>query len=105
MCAHPYVREMISEALAEEDDSLTDEELEDMADLQRGMVRASFGIYSRREDVDALAAAVRDIASKPDFYKQNYDRLPNTDYVHKTFEFDHTQLFSVKGAVDCWLAD
>ena len=104
-CAHPYVREMISEALAEEDDSLTDEELEDMADLQRGMVRASFGIYSRREDVDALAAAVRDIASKPDFYKQNYDRLPNTDYVHKTFEFDHTQLFSVKGAVDCWLAD
>jgi len=103
-CAHPYVREMISEALAEEDEDLTDEELENMADLQRGMVRASFGIYSRREHVDALAHAVREIASNKQFYKDHYERLPSTDYVHKTFRFDHQDLFSVKGAVDEWFA-
>jgi selenocysteine lyase/cysteine desulfurase len=103
-CAHPYVREMISEALAEEDEDLTDEELENMADLQRGMVRASFGIYSRRSDVDALANAVREMAANKAFYKDKYNRLPNTDYVHKTFKFDHESLFSVRGAVDDWLA-
>jgi len=103
-CAHPYVREMISEALADEDDSLTDEEIENMADMQRGMVRASFGIYSRREDVDALAHALREIASNKKFYKDNYTRLPSTDYMHKTFRFDHQDLFSVKGSVDEWFA-
>lgn len=102
-CAHPYVREMITEALAEEEDDLTDEELENLADLHRGMVRASFGIYSTKEDADALADAVRQIASNGQFYKDNYERLENGDYVHKTFEFDHSRVFSVRGAVDEWL--
>lgn len=101
-CAHPYVREMITEALAE-DDSLTDDELENLADMHNGMARASFGLYSTKEDVDALAHAVRQIASNKAFYEQHYDRLSNGDYVHKTFQFDHTRLFSVKGAVDAWL--
>jgi selenocysteine lyase/cysteine desulfurase len=103
-CAHPYVREMITEALAEEEENLTDEELENMAELQRGMVRASFGIYSRREHVDALARALREIAANKDTYKARYNRLPSSDYVHKTFEFDHARLFSVKRAVDEWLS-
>ena len=67
--------------------------------------RASFGIYSTREDVDALAAALREIAATgAEKYAPLYDRLPNTDYVHKTFQFDHAQVFSVRGAVDSWLA-
>ena len=106
-CAHPYVREMITEVLAQEEDDLTDEELEAMADLHRGMVRASFGIYSTREDADALGAAVRARShpkARPSTCR-NYDRLPdNTDYVHKTFKFDHAQVFSVRRAVDAWLA-
>jgi selenocysteine lyase/cysteine desulfurase len=101
-CAHPYVREMITQSLAEED-SITDEELKDLAELHRGMVRASFGIYNTEKDVDSLAAALRHISGNQDFYRQNYMRLPNGDYEHKSFHFDHSKFFSVKGTVDRFL--
>ena len=101
-CAHPYVREMITEALAEEEEDMDEEELEALADMQRGMVRASFGIYSTREDVDILVNAVRKISADRDTYAPLYDRLPNSDYVHKTFRFEPAQVYSVKGAVDGW---
>lgn len=101
-CAHPYVREMITEALAERDD-LTDEEIENWADLHNGMVRASFGIYSTRGDVDALVTAIRDIAANKKLYEERYNRSSNGDYHHKTFVFDHAQRFSVKRVVDDWL--
>jgi selenocysteine lyase/cysteine desulfurase len=102
-CAHPYVREMITEVLAEEEDQLSDEELEAMADLHRGMVRASFGIYSTQADADALVAAVGDVIAKREFYEEQYDRTETGDYIHKTFRFDHTQVFSIRGTVDAWL--
>ena len=102
-CAHPYVREMVTAVLAEEEDELTDEELENLADLHRGMVRASFGIYSTKEHADALADAVRQIATNGSFYQENYERQENGDYLHKTFKFDHSRVFSVRGAVDEWL--
>jgi selenocysteine lyase/cysteine desulfurase len=104
-CAHPYVREMITEVLSEESDDLSDEEIERLADLHRGMVRASFGIYNTKADVDLLAEAVRDLVERREHYEELYDRLDSGDYAHKTFKFDHTRLFSVKGAVDGWLAD
>jgi hypothetical protein len=95
---------MITEVLSQEEEELDDEELERLADLHRGMVRASFGIYSTREDADALASAVADIAQNGAAYAENYDRHENGDYVHKSFKFDHTQVFSVRGAADEWLA-
>ena len=103
-CAHPYVREMITEVLSQEEDELDDDELERLADLHRGMVRASFGIYSTREDAEALAKAVKDIAQNGASYAENYDRLESGDYVHKSFKFDHTTVFSVRDTVDAWLA-
>ncbi len=103
-CAHPYVREMISEALADEMDGLSNEELEALAELQRGMVRASFGIYTTRDDIDALVQAVRTVAETPRFYEDNYQQVDSGDYVHKTFKFDPEQLFSIRGEVDTWLA-
>jgi selenocysteine lyase/cysteine desulfurase len=102
-CAHPYVREMITEVLAEEEDDLTDEEIEELAELHRGMVRASFGIYNTRADVDLLAKAVQHIATNKSFYLENYEPQENGDYIHKTFRFDHEQIFTVKGTVDAWL--
>ena len=104
-CAHPYVREMITEVLTEESDDLSDEEIERLADLHRGMVRASFGIYNTKADVDLLAEALRDLVGKREHYEGLYDRLDSGDYAHKTFKFDHARLFSVKGAVDGWLGD
>ena len=93
------------EVLAEEDDGLSNEELEALAELQRGMVRASFGIYTTRDDIDALAKAVRAIAENRGFYEDNYEQLDCGDFVHKTFTFDPARLFSVRGEVDAWLAD
>ncbi|MAG57726.1 MAG: aminotransferase [Planctomycetes bacterium] len=103
-CAHPYVREMITEVLAEEsEDDIDDAELEALANLHKGMVRASFGVYNTREDVDALVDAVRVIAADIPHYESLYDQVESGDYVHKTFRFDHTRLFSVRGTVDAWL--
>ncbi|MCA8956970.1 MAG: aminotransferase class V-fold PLP-dependent enzyme [Planctomycetes bacterium] len=102
-CAHPYVREMITEVLAQEEDDLSDEEIEAMADLHRGMVRASFGIYSTRADADALVEALRQIVARSSEFQDLYTRLPGGDYVHKSFRFDPDTLFSVRGTVDRWL--
>ncbi|MDA7949275.1 MAG: aminotransferase class V-fold PLP-dependent enzyme [Hyphomicrobiaceae bacterium] len=103
-CAHPYVREMISEVLADELDGLSNDELEELAELQRGMVRASFGIYTTRGDIDALVEALRNISANRDYYAGLYEQNERGDFVHKTFNFDHAQLFSVRGEVDAWLA-
>lgn len=103
-CAHPYVREMITEELSEVADGLTDEELEALADLHRGMVRASFGLYNDTKDVNALAGALQQICANRKFYAENYSPAPNGDYRHKTFQFDSAPLFSVRDEVNRWLA-
>jgi cysteine desulfurase/selenocysteine lyase len=103
-CAHPYVREMVTEALAAADDALSPAELEALAEMQRGMVRASFGIYSTHEDVDALAAALADIVANRERYEAVYDMLPNGDFQHKTFRFEPERHFSVRACVDGWLS-
>lgn len=103
-CAHPYVREMITEVLAEEEDDMDEDELEALADMQRGMVRSSFGIYSTKEDVDALVTALKKISKDRATYAPLYDRLDNGDYKHKTFCFVPSDVYSVRGAVDSWFA-
>ncbi|HEY4491842.1 MAG TPA: aminotransferase class V-fold PLP-dependent enzyme, partial [Acidobacteriota bacterium] len=103
-CAHPYVREMITQSLAEEAERLSDEQLANLAELHRGMVRASFGIYTTTEDIDALVTALHHITSNKEFYEQQYTRLPSGDYGHKSFQFDHTQYFSVKEEVETGLS-
>jgi len=97
-CAHPYVREMITLSLSEED--LSVEELEELADLHQGMVRASFGIYSTEADVNALAAALEQISADKESFRERYRRLENGDYVHRDFPFNPDEVFSVKRAVD-----
>ncbi|MBF0278737.1 MAG: aminotransferase class V-fold PLP-dependent enzyme [SAR324 cluster bacterium] len=99
-CAHPYVREMITQTLLEEADHLTEDELEKLAEMHRGMVRASFGIYSTEEHVDALTEALKHISANTSFYREHYQLLPCGNFRHKSFDFDHTQIFSIKGAVD-----
>jgi hypothetical protein len=91
---------MITQSLTEEAETLSDEELADLAELHRGMVRASFGIYNTEEDVDALASALTRLAADKDFYRRQYRRLPNGDYEHTSFRFDPARSFSVKAEVD-----
>jgi selenocysteine lyase/cysteine desulfurase len=99
-CAHPYVREMVMLSLAEEAEQLSDEELANLAELHKGMVRASFGIYNTEKDVDALVAALHHLSTNREQYKPLYHRLPSGDYVHNAFKFDHEELFSIKRTVD-----
>jgi selenocysteine lyase/cysteine desulfurase len=102
-CAHPYVREMVTMSLAEEAERLSDEELAQLAELHRGMVRASFGIYNTEKDVDALVDALQHLAANKDFYRAHYVRLPNGDYEHKAFRFDHQRIFSIQNEVEKFL--
>lgn len=102
-CAHPYVREMISNDLGEQMDGLSNEELEALADLHRGMVRASFGIYNTRQDVDQLVHAMSEIAGNKEFYRSKYWRDEDDNYFHSDFSFDSTRVFSAQSEVDRWL--
>lgn len=99
-CAQPYVREMVMKSLEEASAELSNAELERLAERHRGMVRASFGIYTTLEDIDALVQAVHVIAARREEFLTHYDRLDNGDYRHRTHRFDASTAFSVRGAVD-----
>jgi selenocysteine lyase/cysteine desulfurase len=99
-CAHPYVREMVMMSLEGAAEELSNEDLERLAERHRGMVRASFGIYSTCEDVDALVWALREIAIRREELLALYERQENGDYRHRTFAFDVAAAFSTRAAVD-----
>ncbi len=99
-CAHPYVREMVMMSLSEIADQLDNAALERLAEMHRGMVRASFGIYNTDADIDALVAALTAISQRREEFESIYERQPNGDFVHKQFRFDPAQVFSVQGEVD-----
>ena len=101
-CAHPYVREMITDELSEYADDMSNEELEALAELHRGMVRASFGLYNDEADVDALVSALREICSNKAFYLNNYHQVSCGDFHHNTFKFDSAPIFSVRDEVNRW---
>ena len=104
-CAHPYVREMITEVLSAEDNGyLSNEQLEELAEMQRGMVRASFGIYTREADIDALSTALAEITADQQRFEANYERLPNGNFRHRNFHFEPRNWFSVRDGVAAWLA-
>jgi len=104
-CAHPYVRDMVTMSLEGVADSMSNDELEHLAEMHRGMVRASFGIYNTTADVDRLVAALKDISRRGDELLALYERLPNGDYRHRQFAFDTMKEFSVRSKVDSLLGD
>ncbi|MCZ7565064.1 MAG: aminotransferase class V-fold PLP-dependent enzyme [Burkholderiales bacterium] len=103
-CAHPYVREMVMMSLDEAAGGLSNEELERLAERHRGMVRASFGVYTTREDVDALVSALHTIAARREELLAHYERLDDGGYRHRTFAFDAAAAFCVRATVDELLA-
>ncbi len=104
-CAHPYVREMIMIALSGIADTLSNAELERMADAQRGMVRASFGIYNTEKDVDSLIVALKSIVARRAEFERLYVLQPNGDYKHMQFSVDMSRAFSARTVVDAALRD
>ncbi len=101
-CAHPYVKEMIIEELMGSkvsDDFDFDSEFK----VKAGMVRASFGIYSTKEDVTALVTALKDIVDKRDEYSNLYTLDEARIYRHKTFKPNEADLFNVELFIDEYL--
>lgn len=81
-CAHPYVRSMIIDELWDADPDLNDAEIE----ARKGMVRASFGLYNSKEDVDKLASALEAIEKNPDYYLASYTLSEGGRYINEHFK-------------------
>lgn len=99
-CAHPYVKEMMIDDLEEEFGRINFLEMGPEFLIKAGMVRASFGIYSTRGDVDILVDSLRDLVKKQDFYSPMYEPDDEGDYHHKTYEFDCRDCFDVQSSLD-----
>lgn len=91
-CAQPYVRSQIFAAC----------DVRGFCDAamlkHRGMVRASFGVYSTEADVDALAAALAWIAQHVEWLKGQYTDDGSGNYTHRMFR--QPMPFSIDAAVD-----
>ena len=90
-CAHPYVKRLMK--VNEEDSArLTQELLDGDRSNLPGMVRASFGCYNNREDVDRLIEMLGIIARGE--YKGTYEMDPRSGaYWPKEFDYPFTEYF------------
>ncbi len=96
-CAHPYVKEMLKEELFSLDiEADSDEEELFLVNLKRGMVRASFGLYTTADDIVALGDALRDIVKKRQHYLALYEPQQDGSYQHTHFNPAAEALFDLK---------
>jgi len=102
-CAHPYVKEMIIEEIIGPGKDLNKIDFNAELKVKAGMVRASFGIYSTKDDVSALVSALKDIVAKRDEYSSLYTLDGTGTYCHKTFKPDEPDLFSVESFINNYL--
>lgn len=79
-CAQPYVRHLMERAC----DARGLCEIPD--GKRRGMVRASFGVFTDASDIDALANALRWIQGKVEWLKARYDHIGDGAWRHKEFQ-------------------
>jgi selenocysteine lyase/cysteine desulfurase len=96
-CAHPYVKEMLKEELFSLDiEADSDEEELFLVNLKRGMVRASFGLYTTTDDIVALGDALRDIVKNRQRYLALYEPQQDGSYQHTHFNPAAEALFDLK---------
>jgi len=101
-CAHPYVEKMLHMTHKEEISNLEcqDNRLAWTVEPWMGMVRASFGIYNSKNDVDKLISALSKIIDNKEFYSTQYAINENGDYDHIKFKFSSKDFFSLTGTID-----
>jgi hypothetical protein len=98
-CAHPYVRELLKPELWELDLDPDADDAEALIQPWRGMVRASLGLYSTEEDIEALLTGVRDLLANPDRYRALYQADGDGNFRHRTFAVSPESLFDPEGAL------
>ncbi len=102
-CAHPYVQDMLRDSfsvLAEHAEGLDNADMEALFQAHRGMVRASFGLYTDDADVDALLVAVRDIVANEARYRQVYQDLGGGHYQHRSYRVQPEDIFNIEARLD-----
>ncbi|MEH1969551.1 aminotransferase class V-fold PLP-dependent enzyme [Nostoc sp.] len=83
-CAHPYVRTLLKKSLWQIDLSeMSDEEAEYLINLKKGMVRASFGLYTTEEDITALIDGLQMLATNGDEIRSLYLSQMDGSYVRR----------------------
>lgn len=95
-CAHPYVQEMLSdefEILAAE--HIDNETLEKHIQDRRGMVRASFGLYTTKDDINELVNALQNIEKNIEYYREFYLSHDDGSYSHKTYDSLESNTFDI----------
>ena len=65
-----------------------------------GMVRASFGIYNKKDEVDYFIKSLQDILDNKEYYKTQYSAIENGDYSHKSFHFSSKQYFTLSDFIN-----
>ena len=101
-CAHPYVEKMLHNTHNEEINSLEcqDDHLKWRVEPWMGMVRASFGIYTTKSDIDKLINALIQITDNKEYYTKQYYTNHNGDYFHNKFKFSSSDFFSLTATID-----
>ena len=95
-CAHPYVKEMIQDYLLSRIGQDYFDDFNINLKIKAGMVRASFGLYNTKEDIDLLVTALKDIQSNQAKYTPLYHIDNHGNYVHNQFDMTTANPFSVR---------
>ena len=101
-CAHPYVEKMLHISHEEEISNLDclDNNLVWNIEPWMGMIRASFGLYTKESDIDALINALNDITKNKEKFIQEYKLGEDGEYIHKSFTFSSKDFFSLTGTIN-----
>ena len=92
-CAHPYVRELLKRELWDMDIDPDSPNAEGDVERKRGMARASLGLYTTRADLEALVAAVRDLAGRKQEIISLYEPVGSNGYRHVRFRPEAQDIF------------
>jgi len=92
-CAHPYVREMLKPELWDIDlDAQSEADLAEL-EMRKGMVRASFGLYTTEDDIRALLAGIDALCADPEGFRQRYELGADGAHRHRGFSAPPESLF------------
>jgi selenocysteine lyase/cysteine desulfurase len=92
-CAHPYVREMLKPELWAIDLGAETPEILAEMEQRKGMVRASFGLYTTGADLKALLRGIDALCADMEGFRQRYERGPDDTYRHRQFSASAESLF------------
>ena len=98
-CAHPYVSALLKPELWALD--IDPDALNATAQIQpwRGMVRASLGLYSTKEDVDTLLNGIRDLLDNIAYYRSKYSMDAAGNFQHHSFSPSGNALFNPEAII------